>query len=335
MSAREIIGLIFTFIVIISLRVHGYLQITEHEYTLMHYTKLISEQHSTDGRPLVIVLPLSEEDSTNKEVGYLIEDLHTSGRWSIMVYNVSYKMNGNMYTEIHQQGNYIILISGLCKDWEDPISRFWQQMYNMLVGNYRMHSWNPKDNFVVSVMSNCLNVENTKFSRAILNELWLEEVMNAAALFLKSNKQTGNDLQQNTRNSAQDMYLELHTWYPYENSERCNPIEGNVPVKVFKAQNFSDIRKSEILREYLNKNIHKCRITVHAYFGLPFVNLSKSVWYNYSENQHVYQDGWEIELLNIIGKSINVSLDIIVGNEKEYRKDLPTVYAGGHATISS
>ena len=66
-------------------------------------------------------LPLAEEDSTNKEVGYLIEELHTSGLWPILVYNVSYKMNGNMYTEIQQHGSYIILISGPCKDLEKNI----------------------------------------------------------------------------------------------------------------------------------------------------------------------------------------------------------------------
>jgi hypothetical protein len=54
----------------------------------MHYTKLISEEHFTAGRPLVIVLPLAEEGTTNEDVGYLIEELHTSVRWPIVVYNV-------------------------------------------------------------------------------------------------------------------------------------------------------------------------------------------------------------------------------------------------------
>jgi hypothetical protein len=81
----------------------------------MQYTKLISEQHFTDGRALVIVLPLSEESTTNEEVGYLIEELHSSGRWPILVYNLGYEMKGNMHTEIQQHGSDIILISGACK----------------------------------------------------------------------------------------------------------------------------------------------------------------------------------------------------------------------------
>jgi hypothetical protein len=67
------------------------LKITDHEYHLMHYTKLISEEHFTDGRPLLIVLPPAEEGTTNEEVGYLTEELHTSGRWPILVFNVGHK----------------------------------------------------------------------------------------------------------------------------------------------------------------------------------------------------------------------------------------------------
>jgi hypothetical protein len=58
----------------------------------MYYTKLISEENFTAGSPLVRVLPilplgiaLSLVDSKNKEVGYLIEELHKSGRWPILV----------------------------------------------------------------------------------------------------------------------------------------------------------------------------------------------------------------------------------------------------------
>jgi carbonic anhydrase len=72
--------LILTVAAVISSTVQGSLQITEHEYTLMHFTKHISVEHFTTGRPLVMLLPLAEEDTTNKEVGYLIDELHTSVR---------------------------------------------------------------------------------------------------------------------------------------------------------------------------------------------------------------------------------------------------------------
>jgi len=147
MSPRAIIDLIFTVIVVISPTVHGSLKITGRNYPLMHYTKLISEEHFPAGRPVVIMLPIAPlgvtlplVDSSNKEVGYLIEELHKSGRWPILVYNMDYKMNGNMYTEMHQHGSYIILTSLSCKIWDPHITLFMQQLYELFVGKNTMDS---------------------------------------------------------------------------------------------------------------------------------------------------------------------------------------------------
>ena len=185
-SPRAMIVLIFIVVTVISPTVHRSLPTADREFPLMHYTKLISEEHVAAERPLVIVLPIAEEDSTNKEVAYLIEELHTSGRWPIVVYNVGYKMNGNLYTEIHQHGRYSLLISGPCEVREEHISRFLQQLYVLSSGYNARYSWNPRAKFVVSVMSNCTHRANTKLSRAILNELWFYEVMNIAVLSLNS-----------------------------------------------------------------------------------------------------------------------------------------------------
>jgi len=81
-------------------------------------------------------------------------------------------------------------------------------------------------------MSICKHMENKNLSRALFNYLRFHKVMNASVPFLKSNKQGGNNLQQNTRVSAQGTYLELQTWYPYDNSDRSNPAEDTVPLKV-------------------------------------------------------------------------------------------------------
>jgi len=80
--------------------------------------------------------------------------------------------------------------------------------------------------------------------------------MNAVVLFLKSNEHNGVYMQANTTDSEQGTYFELHTWYPYENSDSCNPLEGTVPVKVFTVRNLNDIRRSDILRGYNDNNFH-------------------------------------------------------------------------------
>ena len=161
----------------------------------------------------------------------------------------------------------------------------------MSLGNKKENSWNPRAKFVVSIMSRCTHKTNTNFSRDILYELWLKEVMNATVLFLKSNEQADNDLQQNTNNSAQDTYLELHTCYPYENSDRCNPAEGTVPVKVFTVRNVSDIRRSEIFRGKFGKNFHVCPIKVYVREFPPFVNKPKPFCYNDTVRMCMKMDG--------------------------------------------
>jgi len=305
------IDTILTILVIISSTAKGSLQIANHESTLMHFTNLISEEVFTPGLPLEVVLPIAVKDSTNEEVGYLIEELHTSGRWPILVHNVSYKKKGYMHTEIHPRGSYIILISGPCNVWEKHMVLLNLQLYEMSLGDNTWYSWNPKAKFIVSVMSNCTHEENTKLSRVLLNKLWLKEVMNAAVLFLKSNEHGGIYMQGNTTDSSQGTYLELHTWYPYENSDTCNAAEGNVPVKVFTVQTLSDIRRSDIFRGYNYKNFQGCTFKVFVRELFLLVYPPKHVRYNNSYNQTVYEEGIEIEMLKLIGNTLNMSLNIV------------------------
>jgi hypothetical protein len=313
----------------------------------MHFTKIISEEIFSPGLPLEVLLPIAGEDSTNKEVGFLIEELHTSGRWPILVNNVSYNMKRYMYTEIHTRGGYIILISGPCNVWEEHILSFWRQLNELPVGENKWNSWNPKAKFIVSVMSDCTHIENSKFSRFLLNELWLKEVMNAAVLFLKSNEHGGNYMQGNTTDSAQGTYLELHTWYPYENSEICNAAEGNITVKVLTVRNLSDIRRSEIFRGYNYKSFQGCPIKVFVRQLFPLVYLPKLVRYNDTYIRTMYEEGIEIEMLKLIGIALNMSLDIAgvkelflfisAGNKKEEEgpKVLPFIFVGWFPGVNS
>jgi hypothetical protein len=326
---RAMVVRIFMVVAIISFSVHGSLRITSREYPLTEYTKLISEEHFDVGRSLVIVI-----GSTNNDVSFLIEKLHTAGRWPVLVFNATDTMKENMYGETHKHGNYILLISGPCQEWEEHISRFRQQL-SILTSGDMTQSWNPAAKFVVSVMLNCTHFNNTFISRAILDELWFNGVVKATVLFMHPNEHGGKNVQQNPSFSAQGTSLELHTWYPYENSERCSPAEGTVPVKVFTAKNLSDIRRSGLFKGYFGRNLHQCPVTVHVTVKPPFVNLPKSFRYNNSEYHNVYEDGLEIQLLKIIETSLNMSLEIEDGNEKDCRNVTPLIYIGGYSPWNS
>jgi len=99
-------------------------------------------------------------------------------------------------------------------------------------------------------MTKCTYFESTIISPPILSHPRNYQGIKATVLFLKSNKHEGNVLEQNTTDSAQGTHLELHTWYPYENSERCIPAEAIVPAKMSTGQNFGDITRSEIFKKY-------------------------------------------------------------------------------------
>jgi hypothetical protein len=142
----------------------------------------------------VIILPLAEEDTTNEEVGHLIEELHASGRWPILVYNLGYTMKGNLYTEIQKDGSYIILTSGPCVLWKSRVTKFRLQLRELINGKNTKQSWNPRAKFVVPVMSNCTQFDNKNLSSSILALLWIYEVTNVAVIFLNTNESAGNDL---------------------------------------------------------------------------------------------------------------------------------------------
>jgi hypothetical protein len=82
-------------------------------------------------------------------------------------------------------------------------------------------------------MANYKHFDFKNISGSILSHLWAYQINNAIVLFLKLNEHAGNDLQQNTSDSAQGTYWELHNLYLYYNSDRRNSADSTVPVNMF------------------------------------------------------------------------------------------------------
>lgn len=290
--------------------VDAFLQMSFRDQPLMECTKLISEQHFTPARPVVIVLPPTKEDSTIEEVGYLITELHTSNRWPLLLFNTTYEVNENMSIEIYQHGNYIILISGSCGHFDEYIEKFSKQLAGLALGNVQ-HSWNPRAKFILPVMSACTHYNTTYLSGAILSKLWLYKVSNSVVLFLESNGHitARKYLQRNETGSTPGVRLSLHTWFPYENSQSCNPIDGTVPIRAFFLRNVSDIHQSGIFPGYIGKNFHRCPIMVLVRVKPPFVFPPNRIWMNASGRYNlVYNNGWDIQMITTISDSLNLSV---------------------------
>jgi hypothetical protein len=68
---------------------------------------------------------------------------------------------------------------------------------------------------------------------------------------------------------------------------------------------------------------------VNLYNAPSFVNPRKRVWNQESGYQNVYEGGWDIELLGVVGNALNLSLDFHASKEREYLKGFPAFYAWG------
>jgi len=106
-------------------------------------------------------------------------------------------------------------------------------------------------------------------------------------------------------------------------------------VKVFTVRNLSDVRKNDIFERFYEKLFHRCSIAVRVLTANPFVNKPKRVWKKSSSYQDVYEGGMEIEMLKIIGNSLNLSLAIEPDIEETYRKSVPTIYVDGYKMLPS
>jgi hypothetical protein len=180
-------------------------------------------------------------------------------------------------------------------------------------------------------MSNFKNVDIKRISRDILSKFWVLQVMNPAVQYLKSNKSTVNNLQQHTADSAQGTYLELHTWFPYENSDSCNPATRPESLKVFAVRNLSDLRRSEIFRGPIDKNFNGCPIQFLLTELPSLVYSTEQGSYNDSKFQAKYFQELEVELVRVIGKALNMTPQIVYFGKLEYKEILefiPRVFVG-------
>jgi hypothetical protein len=95
---------------------------------------------------------------------------------------------------------------------------------------------------------------------------------------------------------------------PYENSQRCNPIDGTVPVRIFLARALSDIRNSGIFGGNVGKKLNRCPIRVLVREVYPFVLSPRLVWNEVSGMYSLYYPfGWEIQMLTVIAETLNMT----------------------------
>jgi hypothetical protein len=118
--------------------------------------------------------------------------------------------------------------------------------------------------------------------------------------FLKPNEHTRNDLRKNTMDSTQGTYLELHTWYPYENLYRCNPAKETAPIIVLTMSNLCEFRRSYIFRGVFRNNYHGCPIYVFIWPLPLLVYSTDDISYIDSKYLPIDFTEWQVKLVRLI-----------------------------------
>jgi hypothetical protein len=67
----------------------------------------------------------------------------------------------------------------------------------------------------------------------------------------------------------------------------------------------SDIRRSDIFRGYIDKNFNGCPINVYVRNFTSLVYSTRTIWYN-DTKYPVNASEWEVELVKVFGKALNM-----------------------------
>jgi hypothetical protein len=97
-----------------------------------------------------------------------------------------------------------------------------------------------------------------------------------------------------------------------------------------RVRNLSDIR-SDIFRGKFAKNFHGCPIQVNVRKFPLLVYSTEHISSNDSNYQPIYVEEWEVELVRVIGKALNMTLHLVGhGKDKatENLKSIPVIHIG-------
>ena len=132
---------------------------------------------------------------------------------------------------------------------------------------------------VVPLMAKCTNFNRRKISQSILGHISNYQVRSTVVhSWSQMNTEITNYVE--VTDSTQGTNLELHNRCLCKNSQKCNPAESAVLVKVFTERNSSDIRRNEIIKEYYDKHWLEWPLNVYVGMKALFVYPRNIILYN-------------------------------------------------------
>jgi hypothetical protein len=223
----------------------------------------------------------------------LLESLHSSIRWPIVVFSPSEKikkLDPNAWDtgKSEKHGNYILM----AKYHGEDLSEVREQIYQL----ESLPAWNSRAKFVVVAEENNARPSD-KMLKDILKEFWKLNVFNLVIL-------------SPTERPSASTSVGVYTWFPYKlPSGRCGELLQLVLLDTcLAAGNMTDrfLNDSSIFEQKIPYNLNGCPFRVSTLKFHPFIIFDNSTL-----------DGSEIRLILSIADKMNVTLKFSVSLEPE------------------
>jgi hypothetical protein len=242
------------------------------------------------------------QDATDFE-SILLQELLTSGRWSVFVYvdPEERSVKADVEEMYFRPSSYIILLQ----------NNVTSDLNNRLEFLKTFHLRNLKSRFVI-VLDKTFKEPEKEVSK-VLSKLWEFKIINAVVLLRKA--LDTSDMGAISKAVGKNMDMEqfgkvigVYTWFPYRDPKNCYDTRQvyGLDIWVMKGKG-QFIQKNFLFPNKIKSNLNKCQIVVSTTENSPYVESPDYI--NSSGHlKNVYDKGWDIRLLNIIKKAMNISV---------------------------
>jgi hypothetical protein len=235
----------------------------------------------------------------------LLQELVTSGQWSMFVYRGPDE--GSFQTQVekiyHSPSSYIIYLqNSVTSDLNDRLRRLKTFYFR-----------NLSSRFVV-ILDEKFKETEAKVSE-VLTKLWQFKIVNVVVLLKLRTRDilqigvTSKSLEQLLQTRQSDTAVGVYTWFPYRDRSNCHNTSEVHLVDLWVMEGSGDFALNNYLFPNKIKNsLNNCPIVVSTTQRYPFVGDPDYHINADGSTETVYSRGWDINLLNIVKDAMNVSL---------------------------
>ncbi|GFG31878.1 hypothetical protein Cfor_10234 [Coptotermes formosanus] len=234
----------------------------------------------------------------------LLQELHTSGRWSVFVYVGTDKtiLKTGAREMCCRPSDYIVYLRNNVNS----------DLNNRLDVLKAFYFRNLKSRFVV-VLDKTFNEPEKEVSK-VFTKLWEFKIINVVVLLERTALDTSDMgavskvVRGNLDVGHFHKVIGVYTWFPYRDPQNCYDTRQIYLLDIWDMKgNGQFIQKNFLFPQKIKNDLNKCEIIVSTTENSPYVERPSYINSNGSL-RNVYDRGWDMRLLHIIKTAVNVSV---------------------------